>query len=112
LSTTSVHAEAATTNTRVYANQLAFKDAILRETLERTGVRPPDDIAILSADPWAYRNRIRLAFDIEGRLGYRGRKSHAVVAIRECPIAAPLLLSAAEAAAKSPSARPRKSAPT
>ena len=82
-----------------YANQLAFKDAILRETLERTGVRPPDDIAILSADPWAYRNRIRLAFDIEGRLGYRGRKSHAVVAIRECPIAAPLLLSAAEAAA-------------
>ncbi len=81
-----------------YATQLAFKQAILRETLERAGVAVPAEIDILSADPWAYRNRIRVAFDAAGNPGYRGRRSHALVPIRECPIAAPLLVSAAEAA--------------
>ena len=32
--------------------------------------------------------------------GYRGRRSHAVVPISECPIAAPLLVDAAMAAAE------------
>lgn len=107
-----------------YENQLAFKGAILRETLDRTGVSPPEEIAILSANPWAYRNRIRLAFDTGGNPGYRGRKSHTVLPIFSppsghsgaqqqfqgrasigapagggCPIAAPLLLSAAQAVA-------------
>ncbi len=50
------------------------------------------------ADPWGYRNRIRLAFDAQGNPGYRGRRSHAVIPIRECPIAAPLLVRAAVAA--------------
>lgn len=81
-----------------YSAQLDFKRAILRETLERGGVRAPDEIDVLAAKPWAYRNRIRLAFDAEGRLGYRGRRSHAVVPIAECPIAAPLLVRAALAA--------------
>ena len=78
-----------------YATQLAFKQAILRETLERGGVAVPDEIAVLSGDPWRYRNRIRLAFDAAGRPGYRGRRSHAVVPVRECPIAAPLLVASA-----------------
>ena len=78
-----------------YKAQLAYKQAILRETLERGGVRAPEEIAVLAGEPWAYRNRIRLAFDAEGRAGYRGRRSHAVVAIEECPIAAPLLVQAA-----------------
>jgi 23S rRNA (uracil1939-C5)-methyltransferase len=83
-----------------YETQLAFKQTILRETLERAGVQPPEEIAVLSAPPWAYRNRIRLAFDAEGNLGYRGRRSHAVIPIRECPIAAPLLIQAALASAE------------
>jgi 23S rRNA (uracil1939-C5)-methyltransferase len=83
-----------------YKLQLEMKQAILRETLERGGVRTPDEIAVLAGEPWAYRNRIRLAFDAEGRAGYRGRRSHAVVAIDECPIAAPLLVEAAFSAAK------------
>jgi 23S rRNA (uracil1939-C5)-methyltransferase len=83
-----------------YAAQLSFKQTILRETLERAGVALPAEIALLSANPWAYRNRIRLAFDAAGNPGYRGRRSHAVVPIAECPIAAPLLLKAALAAAK------------
>ena len=50
-----------------YATQLAFKQAILRETLERGGVHVPDEIAVLAAEPWGYRNRIRLAFDAAGK---------------------------------------------
>jgi 23S rRNA (uracil1939-C5)-methyltransferase len=83
-----------------YGPQLRFKEAILRETLERAGVRVFDEISILAAEPWAYRNRIRLAFDAAGRPGHRGRRSHAVVPIEECPIAAPLLVKAALAAAR------------
>jgi 23S rRNA (uracil1939-C5)-methyltransferase len=89
-----------------YDAQLAFKQAILRETLLRAGVPPPDEIQVLSAplphQAWAYRNRIRLAFDPAGNPGYRGRRSHAIVPIAqspilECPIAAPLLITAAQA---------------
>jgi 23S rRNA (uracil1939-C5)-methyltransferase len=83
-----------------YASQLAFKQAILRETLERGGVRVPEEIAVLAGEPWRYRNRIRLAFDAEGNPGYRGRRSHAVVPVSECPIAAPLLAEAALAFAE------------
>ncbi len=83
-----------------YKSQLAFKQAILRETLERGGVRAPEEIAVLSGEPWRYRNRIRLAFDADGDLGYRGRRSNVVVPMRECPIAAPLLVEAAQAFAQ------------
>jgi 23S rRNA (uracil1939-C5)-methyltransferase len=83
-----------------YETQLAFKQAILRETLARGGVKAPDEIVTLSAQPWAYRNRIRVAFDAQGNAGYRERRSHAVLPIRECPIAAPLLVKAALAFAE------------
>ena len=83
-----------------YKAQIEMKQGILRETLERGGVRAPEQIAVLAGDPWAYRNRIRLAFDAEGRPGYCGRRSHAVIAIDECPIAAPLLVRAAFSAAE------------
>jgi len=77
-----------------YETQLQFKQAILRETLERGGVRAPEDISVLAGEPWRYRNRIRLALDPKGNPGYRGRRSHAIVPIHECPIAAPLLVDA------------------
>jgi 23S rRNA (uracil1939-C5)-methyltransferase len=83
-----------------YAEQLKFKEKILRETLERAGVQPPEQIDVLSAEPWGYRNRIRLAFDAAGNVGYRGRRSHAVIPLTECPIAAPLLVKAALIAAE------------
>lgn len=78
-----------------YEAQLRFKQAILRETLERGGVRAPEEMAVLAGEPWAYRNRIRLAFDAGGNPGYRGRRSHKVIPIAECPIATPLLVKAA-----------------
>lgn len=84
-----------------YATQLNFKQVILRETLQRGGVQPPEEIAVLStalqSQSWAYRNRIRLAFDARGNFGYRGLRSHSIIPIRECPIAAPLLIEAARA---------------
>ena len=43
-----------------YAAQLAMKRGILVETLERAHVPVPAKIRIRSADPWAYRNRVRL----------------------------------------------------
>ena len=83
-----------------YVAQLTYKREILRETLERGGVYAPEEIAVLAAEPWGYRNRIRLAFDAKGNVGYRGRRSHAVIPIAECPIAAPLLVRAGLAAGK------------
>jgi 23S rRNA (uracil1939-C5)-methyltransferase len=75
-----------------YPTQLALKQQILRETLSRARVPLPAEIALLSADPFAYRNRIRLAITPAGEIGYRSRRSHLIVPIRECPIAAPLLV--------------------
>jgi 23S rRNA (uracil1939-C5)-methyltransferase len=83
-----------------YEHQLQFKLAILRETLERAGLTAPAQIDTLSAEPWRYRNRVRFAFDAEGRWGYRGRRSHAVVPIDDCPLAAPVLTRAAQAFAE------------
>jgi len=78
-----------------YETQLGFKRAILRETLERGGVAVPAEIAVLAAEPWGYRNRIRLAFDAHVNPGYRGRRSHILIPVSECPIAAPLLIESA-----------------
>lgn len=78
-----------------YEAQLRIKQQVLRETLERGGVVPPNEIDVLAGEPWQYRNRIRVAFDAEGNAGYRGRRSHQVIPIRECPIAAPVLVDAA-----------------
>jgi 23S rRNA (uracil1939-C5)-methyltransferase len=81
-----------------YETQLALKQAILRETMERAGLQVPDQFDVLAgseAEAWGYRNRIRLAFDANGNPGYRSRRSNAVVPIAECPIAAPLLVRAA-----------------
>lgn len=78
-----------------YRAQTAFKEAILRETLERGGIPATQNIALVAGDPWCYRNRIRLSPNAAGHLGYRARRSHTIVPIRQCPIAAPLLVDAA-----------------
>jgi 23S rRNA (uracil1939-C5)-methyltransferase len=83
-----------------YPAQLALKRQILHETLSRAGVAIPAEIGVLHGDPWAYRNRIRLALTpsatAESSLAYRGRRSHDLISIHECPIAAPILLCVAE----------------
>jgi 23S rRNA (uracil1939-C5)-methyltransferase len=83
-----------------YEAQVAMKVAILRETLERAGLADLPEIEVHSGEAWGYRNRVRLRVEVvDGtlRVGYNRRGSNEFLAIRECPIAGPLLWRAAEA---------------
>ncbi len=82
-----------------YAAQVQMKSAILQETLERAGLTALPAIQTHLADPWAYRNRIRLRIadsDSTLKVGYNKPGSNDFLAIHECPISAPLLWRAAE----------------
>jgi 23S rRNA (uracil1939-C5)-methyltransferase len=83
-----------------YPEQLQIKEEVLRESLTRAGVTGTPDLNRHAAEPWHYRNRIRLHVTREEgtlRLGYRERASNSVLPITTCPIAAPILWRAAEA---------------
>jgi len=72
------------------AAQRAAKAAIVAEQLARiAGMRDVEVLpALASSADWGYRARITLA--VEGRrIGYRRARSHALVEIRDCPIADP-----------------------
>lgn len=80
--------------------QLRIKEEVLRESLTRAGVTSIPDVATHAAEPWHYRNRIRLHVIREQgaiRLGYRERGGTSILPINTCPIAAPVLWRAAEA---------------
>ena len=83
-----------------YETQLAMKHEILRETLARAAISLPKTIETLVGEPWAYRNRVRFAFTVNGKLAYRGRASHTLIEIASCPIAAPALIATAQAIAE------------
>jgi 23S rRNA (uracil1939-C5)-methyltransferase len=76
-----------------YELQLESKVAVLRETLARAVDLPALEIAAMDGSPWRYRNRIRLhsARHPGFRLGYLERRSHQLLDIEECPIAAEIL---------------------
>jgi 23S rRNA (uracil1939-C5)-methyltransferase len=91
-----------------YPAQLAMKQAILRDTLAGAGLIALPEITAHAAEPWHYRNRIRLRLgNVNGQLraGYSRRATNGTLLnqepqflpISECPIAAPLLWRAAEA---------------
>jgi 23S rRNA (uracil1939-C5)-methyltransferase len=72
-----------------YEYQLEAKRAILVEELRRLGkIEAPADIAVISAEPFGYRNRVQLAVE-EARLGYREARSHKLCAVDECPVSSP-----------------------
>jgi 23S rRNA (uracil1939-C5)-methyltransferase len=74
-----------------YPEQLEYKRAILRETLQRVGkIEFAGEIGVISGEPWQYRNRVQLHVE-NGRVGYFGQHSHDLVAIDHCPIASPKL---------------------
>ncbi|MFB3829426.1 MAG: class I SAM-dependent RNA methyltransferase [Bryobacteraceae bacterium] len=74
-----------------YEFQLAAKTAILRDQLRRIGhIEAPDEIAVVSGEPWNYRNRSQ--FHIRGtQLGYLEMRSHNLCPIEQCPIGSPRL---------------------
>ena len=76
-----------------YPAQLALKREVLGELLAGLGTLP--EIQTHAAEPWGYRNRIRLRVEA-GAVGYNLRGSNDFLPIRMCPIAAPLLWRAAE----------------
>jgi len=73
-----------------YPAQLAIKQQILREALERAHLDlPPDQPGPTLPSPLAfgYRSRLRLHLDPTGRLGFHQSASNAVVPIRRCLLA-------------------------
>ena len=97
-----------------YPAQLALKQTILRDTLTQSGLTELPAIATHSAEPWHYRNRIRMRLaTVDGQLraGYNRRATQPnqepqFLPITECPIATPLLWRAAEALASLGSVSP------
>lgn len=83
-----------------YAAQVAMKAGILRAVLEGVGIGEVPKVQVHSGAAWGYRNRIQLRVgDVDGvlRVGYSLRGTNEMLAIAECPIAAPVLWRAAEA---------------
>lgn len=74
-----------------YSNQLAIKKDIVAETLARGHVQPEEEIppTLPSPNPQGYRHRIRLHVEQDGRLGFHKMRSNKLVAIQQCPLAAP-----------------------
>ncbi len=81
--------------------QLRIKQAVLLDWLARAGVGTLPELQVHAAQPWGYRNRIRLRVgrDTAGalRFGYNERASRRFLPVGTCPISAPLLWRAAEA---------------
>lgn len=84
-----------------YPAQLQAKVEILREDLRRIGksadpdLRPP----LAAPNPFEYRTRIQLKLDLSKKkpaIGYYAARSHRLVPIERCPIAAPPLNRALE----------------
>jgi len=83
-----------------YAEQLRLKLTRLEEILRDASLKDMPGIAVHSCEPWAYRNRIRLRLEhneSERFVGYNRVDSADFLGIHTCPIAAPVLWTAAEA---------------
>ncbi|HUI40647.1 MAG TPA: 23S rRNA (uracil(1939)-C(5))-methyltransferase RlmD [Terriglobia bacterium] len=76
--------------------QSEVKREILRETLQRIGrIEWPGEIAVHAADPWHYRNQVRLQLgrrdDGQAALGFFEANSHRLAPIDACLICSPRL---------------------
>lgn len=78
-----------------YPAQVRVKREIIRECLRRTaGIQWEDDIKVISAEPWHYRNRVQWKFRRAGEqlhFGFFQSGSHKIVDIDVCPLLAPVL---------------------
>jgi tRNA/tmRNA/rRNA uracil-C5-methylase (TrmA/RlmC/RlmD family) len=72
------------------AAQRALKAAVLSEQMSRlAGLDVSVEVEELPGGPLSWRTRARLATDESGRPGFRAHRSHEVIPIDGCPIAAP-----------------------
>jgi 23S rRNA (uracil1939-C5)-methyltransferase len=82
-----------------YSEQLNLKRTRLAELLHNAGLATPE-IAVRAAEPYEYRNRIRLRVERTGdaiRFGYNRANTTQFLPILACPIAASVLWQIAEA---------------
>jgi 23S rRNA (uracil1939-C5)-methyltransferase len=91
-----------------YPEQLRLKQSIFTDLLKTSGIDAVPEPTMHSAEPWGYRNRIRLRVaravgggddtDTEGslRLGYNRHATTEFLPITTCLIAAPVLWSTAK----------------
>ena len=88
-----------------YPEQLRLKRTQLEDLLHQANVEAPHDIKLHSAEPYNYRNRIRLRIErVENqdgtashlRFGYNLRTTTDFLPITTCPIAAPILIQTIE----------------
>lgn len=69
--------------------QRALKASVVAEQLQRlAGVSMPVEVEELPGGPLRWRTRVRMTVDSAGRPGFRGHRSHRVVPVTDCPIAA------------------------
>lgn len=74
-----------------YDAQLEAKRLMLVESLERIGgIKLDAPPAVISGEPWHYRNRAQFHFD-GGKIGFHAAGSNRLVEISECPISSPKL---------------------
>lgn len=81
-----------------YAQQLQQKQTTLLQALGAAGIALPAQVQLHASEPWEYRNRIRLRVLRRGEgfaLGYNANAGDPL-AVTECPIAAPMLWTAAQ----------------
>jgi tRNA/tmRNA/rRNA uracil-C5-methylase (TrmA/RlmC/RlmD family) len=74
------------------AAQRALKAAVVAEQLRRlAGLTVDVTVAELPGGQLGWRSRVQYAVDADGRLGFHKHRSHDVVPVRRCPIAAPAI---------------------
>lgn len=92
-----------------YQRQLEEKRKILEDAITRIGKTAPEiDPVAPSPNIYGYRNRTRLKFTADGKIGYFAAESHKLIEIDSCPILSPEINSflprlKSEPALKSPS---------
>jgi len=78
-----------------YNAQLELKASILRDSFQRIGGITPPEIEIIACAPFEYRNRMQfhcLRQKAKGNnygFGFKGHSSGEIIAVTDCPIAAP-----------------------
>ncbi|HEX9258093.1 MAG TPA: TRAM domain-containing protein, partial [Acidimicrobiales bacterium] len=72
--------------------QTGLKVDVVREALRRTGGL--GEAAVVTGPrlaPWGFRTSLRMAVMSDGRLAFRGRRSHNLVGVEDCLLAHPSL---------------------
>jgi 23S rRNA (uracil1939-C5)-methyltransferase len=76
-----------------YPTQLAAKEAILRDQLERIGgiSQPPVSPVVPAPFAWNYRNHVQFHLTADGKLGYYAHSGDQVFILQECHLPEPAL---------------------